>query len=86
MNHEFSQVNLDTFKIYFLHQIASFYEKDYTKTEMLTVFLAVLEIIRKQVAVATQDGYDTDIYLEHNDKDDKIQDEGELTNDVEEYN
>lgn len=64
----------------------SLFEKDYTKTEMLTVFLAVLEIIRKQVAVATQDGYDTDIYLEHNDKEDKIQDEGELTNDVEEYN
>lgn len=62
----------------------SLFQKDYTKTEMLTIFLAVLEIIRKQIAVATQNDFDSDIYLEHNDAMDQQQDE-ELTNDIEKY-
>lgn len=64
----------------------SLFQKDYSKTEMLTIFLAVLEIIRKQIAIATQNDFESDIYLEHNDKTDKQQEEGDLTNDVEEYN
>ena len=53
---------------------------------MLTIFLAILEIIKKQIAVATQENFDSDIYLEHNAAGDKELNDGELLKDVDEYN
>lgn len=61
------------------------FEKDNSKTEVLTIFLAILEIIRKQIAVATQDAFESDIYLVHNDEADKEMNEGDLLKDVDEY-
>lgn len=61
------------------------FEKDNSKTEVLTIFLAILEIIRKQIAVATQEEFESDIYLVHNDETDKEINEGDLLNDVDEY-
>lgn len=63
----------------------SLFEKDFTKTEMLTVFLAVLEIVKKQIVIATQSEFQSDIILEHNTADDTNNYE-ELLNDVDEYN
>ncbi len=62
------------------------FEKDFSKTELLTIFLAILEIIRKQIAVATQNEFESDIYLVHNDETDKENNEEELLKDVDEYN
>ena len=64
----------------------SLFKTDYSKTEMLTIFLAILEIIKKQIAVATQENFDSDIYLEHNAAGDKELNDGELLKDVDEYN
>ncbi len=63
----------------------SLFETDYTKTELLTIFLAILEIIRKQIAQATQEHFDEDIYLVHNEQD-TTDEEGDLLKDVDEYN
>lgn len=64
----------------------SLFESDYSKTELLTIFLAILEIIRKQIAIATQEEFEADIYLVHSSETDKETDEGDLLKDVDEYN
>lgn len=61
------------------------FERDFTRTEMLTVFLAILEIIKRQIVIASQGGYQSDIILEHNTEGD-TKDNEELLNDVDEYN
>lgn len=61
------------------------FQSDYTKTELLTVFMAILEIVKEQVATATQSGFEADINLVHNDENDKGENE-ELLKDVDEYN
>lgn len=62
----------------------SLFSQDFTKTELLNVFLAVLEIVKKQIAIAEQTGFQDDIIIIHSDED-KQTDE-ELLNDVDEYN
>lgn len=61
---------------------------DYTRQEIINVFLAILEIVKKQIALATQ-AENNDIVLKHN-VEDKFDiehyNEEELTKDVEEYN
>lgn len=64
----------------------SLFKTDYSKTELLTIFLAILEVIRKQIAIASQDNFESDIYLEHNFSGDKEINDGELVKDVDEYN
>lgn len=66
----------------------SLFRSTFTKLEVINVFLAILEIVKKQVACAVQ-GEDSDIILEHNpeDKFDALQqNDEELIKDVEEYN
>lgn len=64
------------------------FESAFTKLEVINVFLAILELVKKQVAAANQ-SEDGDILLEHHPEDKydalKLNDE-ELTKDVEEYN
>ena len=66
----------------------SLFDKTYTKVEIINVFLAILQLIKKQVAKATQEN-DGDILLEHSSEDKydamKENDE-ELLKDVEEFN
>lgn len=66
----------------------SLFDKTYTKVEIINVFLAILQLIKKQVAKATQES-DGDILLEHSSEDKydamKENDE-ELLKDVEEFN
>lgn len=64
----------------------SLFKTDYSKTELLTIFLAILEVIRKQIAIASQDNFESDIYLEHNLSGDKEINDGDLVKDVDEYN
>jgi len=67
----------------------SLFEKTYTKVEVINVFLAVLQLIKKQVAKANQPVEGGDILLEHN-PDDKYdllkENDEELLKDVEELN
>ena len=66
----------------------SLFRSTFTRLEVINVFLAILEIVKKQVASAVQ-GEDSDIILEHNpeDKFDALkQNDEELIKDVEEYN
>ncbi len=66
----------------------SLFEKNYTKIEIINVFLAILEVVKKQVATAIQ-GDEGDILLEHSseDKFDELKEnDEELIKDVEEYN
>ncbi len=57
-----------------------------TRSELLNVFLAVLILVKKQVAMAVQGEYHGDIMLVHNEENDKPLREEELREDVEEYN
>ncbi|MDR2091510.1 MAG: segregation/condensation protein A [Clostridiales bacterium] len=41
----------------------SLFEDDYSKTEVINIFLAILEILKKQIAFAEQDEYYSDIFL-----------------------
>lgn len=64
------------------------FEKNYTRQEIINVFLAILEVVKKQVAVAKQTE-DNDIILMHSEEDKydtENYNEEELTKDVEEYN
>lgn len=63
------------------------FENNYSRLEVINTFLAILELIKMQIAVASQDEDTKNIYLEHN-KDDTFEDlelNKELMNDVEEY-
>lgn len=57
-----------------------------TRSELLNVFLAVLILVKKQVAMAMQGEYHGDIMLVHNEENDKPLKEEELKADVDEYN
>ena len=57
-----------------------------TRSELLNVFLAVLILVKKQVAMAMQGEYHGDIMLVHNEENDKPMKEEELKEDVDEYN
>ena len=65
----------------------SLFEETYNRLEVINVFLAILELVKKQVAAADQ-ADDGDIYIMHN-KEDKFdalkQNDEELLKDVEEY-
>lgn len=64
------------------------FQKDYTRPEIINVFLAILEVVKKQIAVAKQTE-NNDIVLSHNSEDKfdiEHYNEEELTKDVEEYN
>lgn len=65
------------------------FEPTYTKLEVINVFLAILELVKKQIVAAVQENGNGDILLEHHPEDNfdelKLNDE-ELTKDVEEYN
>ena len=56
------------------------------RSELLNVFLAVLILVKKQVAMAMQGEYHGDIMLVHNEENDKPLREEELQEDVDEYN
>ncbi len=63
------------------------FDKTFSKVEIINVFLAILQLIKKQVANAKQDE-DGDIYLEHSgdDKYDALKEnDEELLKDVEEF-
>ncbi|MDD4315793.1 MAG: segregation/condensation protein A [Clostridia bacterium] len=64
----------------------SLFERDFTKLEMINTFLALLEILRKQIALAEQGEGFGDIIIRHNAENDTVVEEEELTIDVEEYN
>lgn len=70
---------------------ASFYNTflpDYSKLEIINTFLAILELLKNQVAVAMQDENSDDIFLTHSDEDtfsDLSKDE-EILKDVKELN
>lgn len=57
-----------------------------TRSELLNVFLAVLILVKKQIAMAMQGEYHGDIMLVHNEENDKPLKEEELKEDVDEYN
>ncbi len=57
-----------------------------TRSELLNVFLAVLILVKKQIAMAQQGEYHGDIMLVHNEENDKQLKEEELREDVDEYN
>ena len=57
-----------------------------TRSELLNVFLAVLILVKKQVAMAVQGEYHGDILLVHNEENDKPLRDEEIQNDVDEYN
>lgn len=57
-----------------------------TRSELLNVFLAVLILVKKQVAMAMQGEYHGDIMLVHNEENDKPLRDEELKDDVDEYN
>lgn len=67
----------------------SLFSEDFTKLEMINTFLALLEILKKQVAIAEQaDGF-SDIIIKRNENVEfkpEIENEEELINDVKEYN
>ncbi|MFW5779889.1 MAG: segregation and condensation protein A [Bacillota bacterium] len=63
----------------------SLFEKDYSKLEMINTFLAVLEILKKQIAFAEQEKGFADIIIKHNkEKDTDVKEE--LIKDAEQYN
>lgn len=64
----------------------SLFEKDFTKLEMINTFLALLEILKKQIAFAEQGEGFSDIIIIHNKEEDTVIEEEELTKDAEEYN
>lgn len=67
----------------------SMFKNDFTKLEMINTFLALLEILKKQIAIAEQAEGFSDIIIKRNDKTEIIIDEEnveELIEDVEEYN
>ncbi len=65
------------------------FNRDFSRQEIINVFLAILELVKKQIASARQIESNRDIVLEHN-VEDKFDidnyNEEELTKDVEEYN
>ncbi len=65
---------------------SSLFEKDFTKLEMINTFLALLEILKKQIALAEQGEGFSDIIIRHNAENDTAVEEEELTIDAEEYN
>ena len=74
------------------HKRLSFYslfKQDYSKTEMINTFLALLEILKKQIAYAEQAEGFSDIIIYRNENT-KIElndhDQEELIRDVKEYN
>lgn len=66
----------------------SLFDIDFSKLEVINTFLALLEILKKQIAIAEQAEGFTDIIIKHNTEQDLLhhQDEKELIQDVEEYN
>ncbi len=67
----------------------SLFEDDFTKTEMINTFLALLEVIRKQIAIVTQAEEYGDIIIQKNTNTEVLIDldnQEELIKDVEEYN
>ena len=60
------------------------FKKDYSKMEMINTFLAVLEILKKQIAFAEQEKAFSDIIIKYNKEQDINQEE--LTKDAEQYN
>lgn len=63
------------------------FEKNYSKLEVINTFLAILELIKMQIAIASQDEITKNIYLEHN-KEDTFEDleyREELLQNVKEY-
>ncbi len=68
----------------------SLFSPNYTKSELLNVFLAILMVVKSQTAYAEQNDFNGDIELIHNDaKDDPTRDEEiteEFTNEVKESN
>lgn len=66
----------------------SLFDIDFTKLEVINTFLALLEILKKQIAVAEQSEGFSDILIKHNTEQDLFfhQNEEELTKDVDEYN
>ena len=57
-----------------------------TRSELLNVFLAILILMKKQIAIAMQGEYHGDIMLVHNEDNDKLLKEEEIKEDVDEYN
>ena len=64
----------------------SLFTKANTRAELLNVFLAVLILVKKQVAMTMQGEYHGDIMLVHNEENDKPLRDEELQDDVDEYN
>lgn len=64
----------------------SLFERDFTKIEMINTFLALLEILKKQIALAEQGEGFSDIIIRHNAEQDTVVEEEELTKDAQEYN
>lgn len=64
----------------------SLFDRDFTKLEMINTFLALLEILKKQIALAEQGEGFSDIIIRHNAEYDTTVEEEELTKDAEEYN
>jgi len=65
----------------------SLFTEEHSKIEVINTFLAILEVLKRQVAIATQNIDDWDIILYHNVEMDVIKDfEEEILLDVEEKN
>ena len=64
----------------------SLFEGMRSTSELLNVFLAVLILVKKQVAMAVQGEYHGDIMLVHNEENDKPFGEEDIKNEVDEYN
>jgi segregation and condensation protein A len=64
------------------------FESNYTRLEVINTFLAILELIKMQIAKATQDEENKNIFLEHNEDDsyEDLDNNEELLKDVKEYN
>jgi segregation and condensation protein A len=63
------------------------FENNYSKLEVINTFLAILELIKMQIAKALQDEKTKNIFLEHNPEDtyEDLELNKELLNDIEEY-
>ncbi|NLL56826.1 MAG: segregation/condensation protein A [Clostridiales bacterium] len=63
------------------------FQDNYSKLEVINTFLAILELIKMQIANATQDELTKNIYLEHNPNDtyEDLELSKELLNEIEEY-
>lgn len=69
-----------------LIRLNDLFEPGFTKLEIINTFLAVLEIVKQQIATISVDGETGEIFIKHMPETDKFNYEEDLLKDADEYN